>query len=438
MNVPSAAARAWCALALVLLTLAGFGCRPADAAREQAKAVWHQALVVADADPEVQRLFAQVMAAEVAVQDARARQGRRAQDVVDPQAEQAQQAVLTQAARQQGEARAAWQAARTRVARASLGADDLKAVDAALGSEAGAAATPTVGGGHQRIAVIPKGTTQVFWKSVEAGVREAAAAEGLDVVWKGPITEDDRAQQVQLVQQFATEGVAGIVLAPLDAKALLAPVRAARANGIPVVIFDSALDGEVGSDFASFVATDNEAAGRMAGGVLAKLTGGKGKVVMLRYQVGSASTEAREAGFKAELAKYPDLQLTVDNRYGGATIGDAKTQALNLLDRLREASGVFCCNELTTHGMLLALQQEGLAGKLQFVGFDASPALVKGVEAGAIQALIVQNPKRMGREAVQQMAMILRGEAAAPRIDTGVAMVDREALAKPEVQALLK
>jgi ribose transport system substrate-binding protein len=289
-----------------------------------------------------------------------------------------------------------------------------------------------------RVAVIPKGTTQVFWKSVEAGVRAAADEAGLDVVFKGPITEDDRAQQVQLVQQFATERVAGIVLAPLDAKALLAPVRGARAKDIPVVIFDSALDGTVGEDFASFVATDNEAAGRMAGETLAELMGGKGEVVMLRYQVGSASTEAREAGFQAALAAHQGLEVTVANRYGGATIGEAKTQALNLIDRLRRAGGVFCCNELTTHGMLLALQQEGLAGKLQFVGFDASPVLVEAVREGAIQALIVQNPKRMGAEAVRQMARILRGEAPDPRVDTGVAKVDRAGLDRPEIQALLR
>jgi len=423
---------------LAFFALLGPGCGRAEVARQHAEAVWRAALAAADADPEVQRLAGEATAAEAAVARARAKtgEGEGASGNATPAASGTPDA-LAEAAQRQVAARAAWQAARTRLARSSLNASDLAAVDRALGDAAAAAAGPAAAR-RKRVAVIPKGTTQVFWKTVEAGVREAATAEGLDVVFKGPITEDDRAQQVQLVQQFTTDAVDGIVLAPLDAKALLAPVRAARAKGIPVVIFDSALDGEVGKDFASFVATDNEAAGRMAGDALAELTAGKGKVVMLRYQVGSASTEAREAGFMAALSAHPGLELTVANRYGGATIGEAKTQALNLVDRLREASGVFCCNELTTHGMLLALQQEGLAGKLQFVGFDASPALVKGVEAGEVQALIVQNPKRMGREAVQQMAKILRGEAPQPRVDTGVAKVDKAGLATPAVQALLK
>ncbi|MEZ5967039.1 MAG: substrate-binding domain-containing protein [Planctomycetota bacterium] len=438
MNVSAATACLLRVSCLVLFAWVGLGCERADATREHAVQVWQKAIAAADADPEVQRLAAAAKDAEIDVQDARARLGRREQDVLDAPTAQAQQEALTRAVERQGRARAAHDAARKRSARASLSAEDLAMVDAALGGETGAAAAAGGASARKRIAVIPKGTTQVFWKSVEAGAREAAAAEGLEVVWKGPITEDDRAQQVQLVQQFATEGVAGIVLAPLDAKALLAPVRAARAKGIPVVVFDSALDGEVGKDFASFVATDNEAAGHMAGAAMAELTGGKGNIVMLRNQVGSASTEARERGFVDELAKHADMKLTVDNRYGGASIGEAKTEALNLVDRLREAQGVFCCNELTTHGMLLALQQEGLAGKLQFVGFDASPVLVKGVETGAIRALVVQNPKRMGREAVQQMAMLLRGETVAPRIDTGVALVDKDGLGKPEIQALLR
>ena len=371
------------------------------------------------------------------MQDARARLGRRDSDGIDAQREEIFHGVASRAVQEHGALRAAWQEARTRKACAVLSSADSKLVQDLLGVTTDAPPA-NAGTGKKRIAVIPKGTTQMFWKSVENGVREAAAQGDLDVVWKGPLTEDDRAQQIQLVQQFTTEGVDGLVLAPLDARALVAPVRAAREKGIPVVIFDSALEGEVGSDFSSFVATDNRAAGRLAGNVLSKFLRGKGKVVMLRYQAGSASTEERETGFTEAIANYKDIEITVANRYGGATVGETKTQALNLIDKLRAANGVFCCNELTTHGMLLALQQEGLAGKVQFIGFDASPVLVKGVEAGHIQALIVQDPTRMGRVAVEQMGRVLRGEAATPRVDTGATLVDKEGLSRPEIQALLK
>lgn len=291
--------------------------------------------------------------------------------------------------------------------------------------------------GPARVAVIPKGTTHVFWKAVEAGARQGAAASGLALAWKGPLQEDDRAQQIQLVQQFVSEGVAGLALAPLDHTALASAVAGAKARGIPVVIFDSDLDGTPGVDFASFVATDNQAAGRLAGEHLARLLGGQGKAVLLRYAVGSASTEAREAGFLAA-ARAGGLTITLDNRYAGATAGEAKTTALNLVDALKEAQGVFCSNESATNGMLLALEQVGLAGTLRFVGFDASPPLVAALRAGKIDALVVQDPRRMGALAVTTLAAAIRGEAVAPVIDTGATLATRENMAEPAVAALLE
>ncbi len=290
----------------------------------------------------------------------------------------------------------------------------------------------------RRIAVIPKGTTHVFWRSVEAGAQQAGKELGVEVIWKGPLKENDRAQQIQVVQQFVSQGVAGIALAPLDSKALIAPVRAAGAKHIPVVIFDSALDGEVGRDFVSFVATDNEQGGRLGGEKLAELLGGKGKVVLLRYMVGSASTTNREAGFLEAIARHPDIEVIADNRYAGATAGEAKTKALNMLDEIRAADGVFCPNESSTMGMLLALQQEGLAGKIKFVGFDASPPLVGALRSGQIDALVVQNPRKMGYTAVKTLVAHIDGKAVEPRIDTGVVVVTRENMNNPEVKPLIE
>jgi ribose transport system substrate-binding protein len=208
----------------------------------------------------------------------------------------------------------------------------------------------------KRVAVIPKGTTHVFWKSIEAGARQAGAETGVEIVWKGPLKENDRAQQIAIVEQFITENVAGIVLAPLDDNALLRPVRAAVAKKIPVVIIDSALKGEAGKDFICFASTDNKVGGSLGGERLAQVLGGKGKVVLLRYQVGSASTDEREAGFMEAMAKQPGIQVISDNQYGGATVGESIKKSEAMLDKLREANGIFCPNESTTYGMLVALR----------------------------------------------------------------------------------
>ena len=281
-----------------------------------------------------------------------------------------------------------------------------------------------------KIAVIPKGTTHSFWKAVESGARKAGGELGVEIIWKGPLKEDDRAQQIAVVQQFVSSGANAIVLAPLDDTALRSPVQAAHARKIPVVIIDSALKGEAGKDFVSFVATDNFHGGELAGQELARLLGGKGKVVLLRYAEGSASTTEREAGFLSVMKKHPGITMILENRYAGATISAAQDTAMNIIDKVREADGIFCPNASSTQGMILALRQTNLAGKKKFVGFDTSDFLVQALDRGDVQALVAQSPARMGYLGVVSAVKHLRGEKVDPRIDTGCELVTKETRAK--------
>jgi len=289
------------------------------------------------------------------------------------------------------------------------------------------------------IAVIPKGTTHEFWKSVHAGAVKASRELGVDIVWKGPLKEDDLKAQIDVVQSFTAQGVSGIVVAPLSDKGLASSVHAAVQAKIPVVVFDSDLQGK---DHVSFVATDNVAAGRLAGEHLAKLLGGKGKVVLLRYQEGSASTANREQGFVEAMMKNPAIQVVSDNQYGGATTETAFSTSENVLAAQKAGEGgvdgIFCPNESTTFGMLLALQKAGLAGKVKLVGFDSSEKMVQGLSSGQIHGLVLQNPFNIGYLAVKTMVQHLRGEKVEPRIDTGARMVTKENMADPEVKELLQ
>ncbi|MEZ6037162.1 MAG: substrate-binding domain-containing protein [Planctomycetota bacterium] len=306
------------------------------------------------------------------------------------------------------------------------------------GQSSDASAGASGDGATKRVAVVPKGMTHTFWLAVKAGAERGAKAAGLEMTFKGPLSESDRAGQIAMVQQFVSEGVAGIALAPLDHTALAPVVASAKQKGIPVVIFDSALDGTPGADFASFVATDNEKAGEMAGEALAKALGDGGKkVVLLRYQVGSASTEAREKGFLTA-AKAAGLEVIVDNRYAGGTAGEAKTTSLNMADALRDCDGIFASNESATNGMLLALEQLGLAGKKRFVGFDSSPPLNAGLEAGKIDALVVQDPQRMGELAVEQLQQLIGGKTVPAVTDTGAVLATKANMQQPEIARLLK
>jgi ribose transport system substrate-binding protein len=287
------------------------------------------------------------------------------------------------------------------------------------------------------IAVIPMGTSHVYWKAVEAGARQAAKELGIDMTWKGPLKENDRAQQIAIVEQFVSENKSGIVIAPLDDTALKRPIDAAMAKKIPVVIIDSSLKGEPGTDFVSFVATDNHAGGKMAAEELLRLLDGKGKVILLRGQEGTASTTAREEGFLEEIKKHPDIQILLDNRYAGNTAAEAQTTAMNLMDKIRQADGMFCPNEGTTFGTLLALRQAGLAGKIKLVGFDTSPALIEGIKKGEIKAVVAQHPKKMAYDGVKILVAKIRGENVPQKEDSGAVLITAENLNTPEIQALL-
>jgi ribose transport system substrate-binding protein len=291
------------------------------------------------------------------------------------------------------------------------------------------------------IAVIPKGTTHEFWKSIHAGSLKAArelSAQGteVEVIWKGPLREDDREQQVQVVEGFTSQGVSGIVLAPLDNRALVRPVEEAKRAGVPTVIIDSALASDA---IASFVATDNRKGGMLAAERMGELLNGKGKVLLLRYQEGSASTEDREAGFIQRLKeKYPSIELISSDQYAGPTRDTAKRASENLLNRFGdELQGIFTPNESSTGGMLLALQDIGKAGKVTFIGFDTSESFLEAMHNKQLQGIVVQNPFNMGYLGVRTMVEHLLGKSVEKRIDTGVTMVTPDNLNTPEIQTLV-
>lgn len=289
-----------------------------------------------------------------------------------------------------------------------------------------------------RIAVIPKGTTHDFWKSIHAGARRAERELGnVEVIFRGPEREDDREQQVSLVQNFISSRADAIVLAPLDDKALLPAVRQATAAKIPVVIIDSGLAGEVGKDFVSYAATNNFLGGQLGARRLAEVLGDKGRVLLLRYQEGSASTTEREAGFVEEIGKHEGIELIDPRRYAGATRATAQEAAENLLTVNAEIQGVFCPNESSTFGMLLALRSRGLAGRVRFVGFDSSEGLVDALRAAEIDGLVVQNPKRMGYLGVKTAVDFIAGRTVEPLQDTGVVVVTKDNLDTPDIQQLL-
>lgn len=291
------------------------------------------------------------------------------------------------------------------------------------------------GDGRRVIAVIPKGTTHEFWKSIHAGANKAAAELGVEILWQGPVREDDRSQQIRVVEDMITRGVDGIVLAPLDDAALVRPAEEAKRQGIPVVIIDSDLDWD---QRVSFVATDNRRGGSLAAERLGELLEGRGKVLMMRCQEGSASTTDREEGFLETLRqRFPQIEIVSSNQYGGATTETAYRTAENLLVSHAELDGIFTPNESTTFGMLRALEDARRAGRVKFVGFDSSEKLVEALRAGHLHGLVLQNPFRMGELGVRTIVAHLNGESVEGRIDTGVMVATPENMDRQDTKQLL-
>jgi len=289
--------------------------------------------------------------------------------------------------------------------------------------------------GKLEIAVIPKGMTHEFWKSIHAGSIKASRELEVEILWKGPQKEDDRAQQITVVEDFINRGVDGIVLAPMDDRALCRPVSDAARENIPVVIIDSGLQGK---DYVSFVATDNYQGGVLAAQRIGELLQGKKSIFLIRYQEGSASTMERERGFLEIIKReFPNISLLVQDQYAGSTTESAYQLVENLLSRFPKVDGIFCPNESSTFGTLRALQEAGLAGKVIFVGFDSSPKLVQGLRDGHIHGLILQNPVKMGYLGVKQIVLYLRGQKISDRVDTGVYLATRENMDDPEIKSLL-
>jgi len=285
-----------------------------------------------------------------------------------------------------------------------------------------------------QIAVIPKGTTHEFWITIHAGAEKAAQELEVDAIWVGPEKEDDRRQQIEVIQNFISRGVDAIVVAPLDEVALVRPVEDAVKRGIPVVVIDSGLQSDA---YSSFVATDNIEGGRMGGRRLGEVMGGKGRAMMLRYSEGHASTTNREEGFLEAMEEFPDIELVSTNQYAGATKELAFQASQNLLNRFPEIDGIFCPNESSAFGMMRALLTSGKAGNIKYVGFDTSETLIAGLKDGYIQGLVSQDPFDMGYQGVKTAVAVLNGETVPKRIATRLEMITPDNFNEPSIQALI-
>ncbi|MCM2371966.1 ABC transporter substrate-binding protein [Aporhodopirellula aestuarii] len=288
------------------------------------------------------------------------------------------------------------------------------------------AGTPATGD-LLHIAVIPKGENHIFWQSVRVGAEQAGKEVGARITFKGPTKESDRSEQIDVFQGFLNAQVDGICLSPLDADALVRPVEEAKRAGVPVVIFDSGLNADP-EDYVAFVATDNFRGGQLAADAMAQSLGDEGgNVICLRYHQGSDSTHRREEGFLDGIAKYPNIEVISSDQYSGTTTESAVNKAQALFNRFGDdVDGVFTACEPNAEGVLRAIRDRGLAGKVKLVAFDSSDSLREAMSTGHVAAIILQDPVRIGYLAVKTVVSAIRGEPVEKMVDTGIFVATRE------------
>jgi ribose transport system substrate-binding protein len=304
-----------------------------------------------------------------------------------------------------------------------------------------------------QIAVIPKGLTHEFWQSIHRGAEQAAGDlqehQGItvDVKWDGPLRENDAQAQISIIDRNIAAGVSGIVLAPQHSEVMVPPVAKATKAGVPVLIIDSGLSAEGQALMIKYIATDNYNGGRLAGEKLIRTMREEGntapKVILFRYQIGSESTDQREKGFEDYIERVveqqnregqPTITWLSRDRYAGATQDSAQREATPLLNNLREKGidGIFAPNESSASGMLLALRSLGLNKRVHLVGFDSSAPLIDALSEGNIDALVLQDPYRMGYLGVWTLVQHLEGKNVSPdgnkTLSTGEYVVTRENL----------
>lgn len=284
------------------------------------------------------------------------------------------------------------------------------------------------------IAVIPKATAHLFWQSVQAGANAAAGELNVEVLWHGPPLETDYSRQIQIVDSMIARRVAGLAVAATDRTVLNASLERAARAGIPVTIFDSGVDS---TRYMTFVATDNYEAGQLAARKLAELIGGKGKIGVVLHAPGSYSSMERERGFEDAMAReFPKIaivarQFSMSDRSKGMAVAE------NMLTAHSDLAGIFASAEPGSVGTALAVKARGAAGRVKFVAFDASEGLVEDLRGGAIDALVAQDPFRIGYEAVKTLVDKLHGRTPPRRMDLHARVVTRADLERPEVKRLL-
>jgi ribose transport system substrate-binding protein len=301
----------------------------------------------------------------------------------------------------------------------------------ATATEAPAAAAS---GAKPYIPVISKGFQHQFWQAVKQGSEQAAKDLNVDITFEGPESEAMVDKQVEMFQTALDKKPAAICLAAVDSKAFQPLLEKAKAAGIPVVGFDSGVDSDIPVTTA---ATDNVAAAAMAADKMAELIGNSGEVAIIAHDQTSRTGIDRVKGFTDEIKnKYPNVTL-VDTQYGGGDQLKSTDLAKAIIQAHPNLKGFFGANEGSIIGVLNAVKELGMEGKIVVIGYDSGQQQIDAITAGTEAGAITQNPIGIGYKCVEAALKASKGETLPKTIDTGFMWYDKTNINDPQIQAVL-
>ncbi|HET58955.1 MAG TPA: BMP family ABC transporter substrate-binding protein [Chloroflexi bacterium] len=284
------------------------------------------------------------------------------------------------------------------------------------------------------IPVISKGFQHQFWQAVRLGAEQAAEDYGVTITFEGPESEAMVDKQVEMVQTALDKNPDALCLAALDATALIPQLEAAQAAGIPVIGFDSGVDSDIP---VATAATDNIAAAALAADKMAELIGGEGKVAVIVHDQTSRTGIDRRDGFVNRIeSTYPDIEI-VSIQYGGGDHLKSTDLAKAILQANPDLKGFFGANEGSIIGVLNAVNEMDLVGKIVVIGYDSGSQQMQAIRDGLEAGAITQNPVGIGYKCVEAAVKVLNGETVDETIDTGFFWYDASNIDDAEIQAVL-
>ena len=274
-----------------------------------------------------------------------------------------------------------------------------------------------------RVALITMDYQDEHWLKLYGGAKDKGDELGIDVNWMAPqMGKRDVSSQMQLIEDAITKQYSAILLAPLDADALVPAINRAYDAGVKIVLVDSNANTEKRH---TLIGTDNAAAARLAADELAKAIGERGKVAVINAQPGAGTTMTRENEFKARIAsQYPNITI-VGTQYSDGDPVRALNQATDFMTANPDLAGIYACNEGSTVGAGQGIEQARRAGQVHLVGWDWTENTLGLVNRGVLDASMVQNPRQMGVLGVQAAYDLINGRSVQADVDSGVIVANR-------------